>query len=242
MADESFRYCAYCEEIPGQETQAVRFRGRAALLNSSHWGPHRNLSVGFMGGEPAIRAEVATIAREWEDAAPGGLRFSFWLDTNIDPRSADIRVGFILGRGSWSYLGTVALGIARDQPTMNFGWLSDTLPEDEFRCVVLHEFGHALGLIHEHQNPHDPINWNIAAVSADLSGPPNNWSEDTIRENMFRRYEVGDLFATDVDATSIMMYPIPPNWTNDGFTVRFNSELSANDRALIGAAYPSIGI
>ncbi len=53
--------------------------------------------------------------------------------------------------------------------------------------MVLHEFGHTLGLIHEHQNPNRPINWNRAAVIADLSGPPNNWDEETIENNIFKR-------------------------------------------------------
>lgn len=242
MTDKAFRHCAFCEEIPGSQTDAVRFVGRAALLNAAHWGAYRTPSVGFMGGDPAIRAKVAEVAREWEAAAPGGLRFRFWLDTGIDPRSADIRVAFMQGRGSWSYLGTQAQSIAQDQPTMNFGWLSQDLPEDQFRAVVLHEFGHALGLIHEHQNPDGAIDWDVAAVVADLSKPPNEWDEETIRHNMFRRYEAGDLFSTKVDGGSIMMYPIPENWTRNDFTVGFNSSLSDNDRALIAAAYPSVGL
>ena len=51
--------------------------------------------------------------------------------------------------------------------------------------MILHEFGHALGLIHEHQNPIQAIDWNKPAVIADLSGPPNNWDRDTIEHNMF---------------------------------------------------------
>ncbi len=33
------------------------------------------------------------------------------------------------------------------------GWLEPDTPNDEYRRVVLHEFGHALGGIHEHQSP-----------------------------------------------------------------------------------------
>ena len=49
---------------------------------------------------------------------------------------------------------------------MNYGWLTPDSDDDELRRVVLHEFGHALGLIHEHQNPEGGIEWNEPAVKA----------------------------------------------------------------------------
>lgn len=33
---------------------------------------------------------------------------------------------------------------------MHFGWLRDDTDDVEWRRVVVHEFGHALGAIHEH--------------------------------------------------------------------------------------------
>ena len=74
---------------------------------------------------------------------------------------------------------------------MNYGWLTPTSDDDELRRVVLHEFGHALGLIHEHQNPEGGIQWNEPAVKADLSGPPNNWDDETIRHNVLDHYPGG---------------------------------------------------
>lgn len=103
---------------------------------------------------------------------------------------------------------------------------------------MLHEFGHAVGLIHEHQNPKGGIPWNKPAVIHDLSGPPNNWDEATIENNMFRYHPETDVEATDVDPTSIMMYPIPSVWTTNGFSAGLNSELSQNDKTLIRGAYP----
>jgi serralysin len=236
-----FWFCSALEAPPVAATEATRVKGRAALLKSKHWGPHRRLSVGFIGGSDIVRKRVADIARMWSAVVAGGVTFDFWLGQNVAPGSADIRVSFVLNNRSWSYLGTDA----RNHPseaTMNLGWLTEDLSEDRARSVVLHEFGHALGLIHEHQNPYKAIDWNIPNVVADLSGPPNNWDPDTIKQNMFSRYEPGDLFATDVDPNSIMMYPIKPSWTNDGFSVGFNTDLSPYDIALVKAAYPKIGV
>ena len=36
---------------------------------------------------------------------------------------------------------------------MNYGWLEPDTELREYQRVVRHEFGHALGMIHEHQNP-----------------------------------------------------------------------------------------
>jgi hypothetical protein len=55
---------------------------------------------------------------------------------------------------------------------------------------------------------------------------------------MFKAYKVSEVAATPVDAKSIMMYPIPKSWTEDGFTAGLNSELSPNDEALISNQYP----
>ncbi len=93
------------------------------------------------------------------------------MDQVVEDEDADIRVAFQQGNGSWSYLGTVCRQIRVDQPTMNYGWLTPDSTDDELRRVVLHEFGHALGLIHEHQSPNRPISWSRAAVIAELSGP-----------------------------------------------------------------------
>jgi hypothetical protein len=121
---------------------------------------------------------------------------------------------------------------------MNYGWLTPTSTDDELRRVVLHEFGHAFGLIHEHQNPNRPIAWNRAAVIADLSGPPNNWDHETIERNIFKRYDPEQLSSTPTDPSSIMMYPIPAAWTTDGFFAELNKELSQTDKSFIRNAYP----
>ena len=44
----------------------------------------------------------------------------------------------------------------KGKTTMNLGWVT--------RRSVLHETGHALGLLHEHQNPKGTIDWNEKQV------------------------------------------------------------------------------
>ncbi|MFC0804619.1 MULTISPECIES: M12 family metallopeptidase [Sinorhizobium] len=206
-------------------------RPRAAVLNGAKWQPGDLVSCRFLSGTPALHERVKSVAREWERFAELTLDFR-------DHGSTDIRIDFVRGNGSWSYLGTFCRRISEPEPTMNYGWIDEESDEQELRRVVLHEFGHALGLIHEHQNPENSIKWNKAAVVADLQGPPNYWDDNAIENNMFRYYPKEDVTATAVDPTSIMMYPIPASWTLDGFSAGLNSELSPADKALIGAVYP----
>ncbi len=214
--------------MPGQQEG----KHKAALLNEFKWQRGTRIKVGFLGGDPKLQERVHAVAQEWTGPQMANLSLQF-----VDGADADIRIAFEQGDGSWSYLGTMSRQIPVDQPTMNYGWLTPDSPDDELRRVVLHEFGHALGLIHEHQNPNRPISWNRDAVIADLSGPPNNWDADTIQHNIFDKYDPAELESTPVDPLSIMMYPIPASWTTDGFSTALNPELSDTDRRLVRDVY-----
>ncbi|MGV6875321.1 M12 family metallopeptidase [Pseudochelatococcus sp. B33] len=233
MSDNENRFCVCLTLGDLPETDRQRLAGhKAALLNSARWEPGDVISVRFLEGSEALRERVIAAASEWTKHANLTLDFR-------DQGPTAIRIAFQQGRGSWSYLGTMCLQIPEPQPTMNYGWLTDSSDEDELRRVVLHEFGHALGLIHEHQNPEGGIRWNRDAVVRDLSGPPNNWNDATIENNIFKKYEPDEVLASDVDPLSIMLYPIPKAWTEEGyFSAALNKELSENDKLFALKNYP----
>ena len=211
-------------------------RSKAALLNDFKWQPGTRIRVRFLAGAPELRTRVQAVAEQWTGPGMANVRFVFVDDA--DTGDADIRIAFAQGDGSWSYLGTMCQQIPASEQTMNYGWLTPDSDDDEVHRVVAHEFGHALGLIHEHQNPDKPISWNREAVIADLSGPPNNWDPETIENNIFKRYEPTEVTTTPTDRDSIMMYPIPASWTTDGFSVGLNTGLSTTDKTFIAGAYP----
>jgi hypothetical protein len=205
---------------------------RAALKKDAKWNAGEVITVSFLDGDPAIQAKVRHYARMWTEPGMARLNLSFVSDT----QDTDIRITFRYA-GSWSVVGTTCRNVPIGQPTMNYGWLKRSTPDQEVRRVVLHEFGHALGLIHEHQNPAGGIQWDRARVIADLSGPPNNWDLATIEHNMFEPTGVNETNFTATDAASIMMYPIPPGWTTNGFTVGLNTDLSDKDKEFIHGQY-----
>ena len=205
---------------------------RMALVKGAKWQPGDAIRVGFMDGDPTVQQRVAARAQEWTKHADLKLFFG-------DLDRADVRISFIQDPGSWSYLGTECRRIPANEATMNFGWLDQDSSDDEVRRVVLHEFGHALGCIHEHQNPAGGIHWNKPAVYAYFQGPPNNWSKDDVDHNLFELYEDELTVHTDLDPKSIMMYPVPKEFTLDGFEVGLNTTLSETDIDYIGKQYPA---
>jgi hypothetical protein len=214
---------------------AQSFEGlsKAALVKKAKWAAGDVITVSFLDGDASVQEKVKRVAQTWTAPGMANLSLDFRKDNNTL-----VRISFKYS-GSWSVIGTTCRQITdHSKPTMNFGWLTPASTDDEIHRVVLHEFGHALGLIHEHQNPGGAIKWNKDAVIRDLSGPPNNWSMDVINHNMFEPYARSETNFTSLDRSSIMMYPIPASWTLDGFSVGLNSDLSANDKKFIQAQYP----
>lgn len=203
---------------------------RMGVLVGKSWHPGQTLTVGFLDGEPQVQQIVQTMSTSWTD------HINLHFDFDEHPQ-ADIRISFSLP-GSWSYLGTDAHGIAADRATMNFGWLKPGLSEEEYRRVVLHEFGHALGAVHEHQNPSVEIPWDREAVYRQYALAPNYWDRETVDVNIFQTYQAELTNHTRFDPESIMLYPIPNELTINEFEVGWNDTLSELDRQLMSTQYP----
>lgn len=202
-----------------------------ALQANAKWEAGSTLRIRFLDGSQTIQERVKETIPQW--SRYGNIHLSFG-----DDPGAEIRVSFNADSGSWSYIGKDCLTVASDQPTINFGWLTENSPDDELQRVVLHEFGHALGCIHEHQSPSAGIPWNKSAVYRYYAGAPNFWSREQVDINIFQRYSKSETQFSAFDSASIMMYPIPKELTTGGYEVGWNMELSRTDKRFIADQYP----
>lgn len=188
------------------------------------WLSGATIRVRFLDGDAATHEQVKTIASEWLKYA--NLRFDF-----VGDGDSDVRISFNKSNGAWSYLGTDALGIGKNQQTMNLAFTD--------RRTILHEFGHMLGLIEEHQNPKTNIVWNRDLILRDLSGPPNYWTKAVIEANVFKKAAADQLPSgyRDFDSKSIMNMVFAEAWTG-GMALGSGDQLSESDRTFITKLYP----
>ncbi|GIF12688.1 hypothetical protein [Actinoplanes teichomyceticus] len=203
----------------------------AAGLSGHFWTAGGDLRVRFLDGPRDLRERVMAAAADWT----AGTALSF---TVVTSGGADIRVTFA-GAGNWSALGTLSREtemFPAGAPTMCLGEAPGAAPA-RIAQLARHEFGHAIGLIHEHSSPSAGIRWNRPHVLAALAGPPNFWTPQEVADNVFARYRSEQTQFTAFDPDSVMLYAFPPSWTLDAMTFPENIELSAQDRAFVRGIY-----
>lgn len=226
----------------GSSLPAVGTRDYLAALREMMWEPGDILTVGFMPdeGHPTVRENVERVAREWSEYA--NIAFDFVGDARPGPNGEvpQIRVGLRPGP-AYSMLGRECEQVSPKRRTMNLGNLTTMTDWTELRRIVLHEFGHALGLIHEHQQPAAGIRWDEERVYALFGVEPFAWSRELVKKNILDRYAVDTTQFSEFDPHSIMLYPIPIDATLDGFSSAWNDELSSCDKAYVEELYPPDG-
>ncbi|MBX3520795.1 MAG: hypothetical protein KF835_12355 [Xanthobacteraceae bacterium] len=183
------------------------------------------LGIHFMGGDNAKREAVRTAAPKWLEGDLGNL-IAFQFDVPI--QKSQIRISFSSQEGNHSLVGRDAARYPGYR-TMNL--------IDVEEPIILHEFGHALALQHEHLHPTSGIVWNEQVVINEMK-QRFGWSAQYTRMNILNRLTseaacVGD---PTMDRQSIMMYPIPEHWTQN-FSSDWIDHISDRDRKCLIGVY-----
>lgn len=226
------------------------------LSISQRWVPSGQqttavITVAFKGGNQDLRKAIATVASEWMQYAnvsfdfmdPVTHSFREWTEADTSYK-ADIRISFDK-KGYWSVVGKDSIDpsiVKPNEASMNFFGFTNGIPDD-LSTTVQHEFGHVLGLTHEHQAPiggcdqdwrwdDDPgyqptMDGNGAyirdrfgrypGIYSVLGSYPNFWPKNQVDTNM--RQLNNDSHAFDqspFDLNSIMKYYFPASMFKDG--------------------------
>jgi serralysin len=194
------------------------------------WPLRSTLRVRFLNGSSRARSLCVERIRKLDDLC--GLAFKI-----VTSGPSEIRIMFNPSGGHWSYLGTDCRSIPQQFQTMNIG-LTERDSSREWDRVVLHEMLHAIGFNHEHQHPRSVIPWNRPAVYRFYS-ETQGWSRSEIDAQVLRRSTATNIFGSEPDKDSIMMYPIPEELLLDKkFAVGWNYKFSAWDISTIRKVYP----
>lgn len=225
-----------CIAMQPAKARVVSTGGLGLTADTSLMWKKNELSVYFLDGKKEVHDKVMRWANVWNDHCD--IKFVQVKDT----KTADIRVAFRNDQGAngnWSYIGTFRPADYKiENPTLNLGDLNGQSSDTTYSELVLHEFGHAIGFIHEHQIPKNGINWDKNAVYKEYL-EKYGWDKKEVDAQLFTAYSSNSLNGTQFDPKSIMMYEIPARHVLDRVAVSTrNTELSELDKRHAAWLYP----
>jgi len=199
---ENFDYLNINKDNLNQNNNELDKIAHAYGVKNKFWEKHKKLTISIYNvlNESKILIDkrkeiIKNKIKSWSDIC--SISFEF-LDN--DNSNAIIRITF-KETGSYSHIGTDNLNVDKMKETMN-------LHPYIFRYddgTILHEFGHVLGLWHEHQHIDSKIQWNKQIIY-DYYSKHFNWSKEKVDYNILDRYQDDDYLAFDYDEKSIMHY------------------------------------
>ena len=200
---------------------------RASIL----WPNGRAIQISFLDGSEELQSFVRRAAAEW--ARHANITFQF----QVDQKTADVRVSF-KEPAAYSFRGTDALGVSKQNPTMVLGALTPGSAAN--MGIALHELGHVLGLVHEYQNPQAGSLFDWETIYAKAARPPLHWSRQTVDMNLRPPANLPKEYENKpFDAESVMMSLIPDDWFKNAIKLEPRTTMSAGDRAFIAQLYPN---
>jgi hypothetical protein len=221
--------------------------GMAWLPLSKLWEPGAVLRVCFISPNGQANSIVAQAADRWNQVS-ANVRLDF--GSLAAPRlcgpgaNAHIRVGYNDRNEFWSAIGRDALVNVRGWNDPSVSLDINAVVSGQAYGTILHEFGHALGLNHEHQRPspygcESEIVWDRAIQYYQVNF---GWAPNLTYSQLGPRDPGPAVMTEYFDPTSIMMYPFPAFILAGGsnsrcFVADAAEELSEGDRNALVFSY-----
>lgn len=222
---------------PSQRTllKTLQFTDYGTFVFSKRWRKSDGLTPNqeritlgchFMNGSASQQRTVMDAANDWLRGDLGDL-LDFRFGVSASESQIRVRLG---GNRNNSYVGRDNLSISKSQQTMNLANFNNS-------ATVKHEFGHALGLRHEHRFP-GVIEFNEDIVVSEMRNK-YGWSTAQTYRNILT--PLGDsakcIGDPQLNEDSIMMYTIPSHWTVDGKSFSRAGMITERDRKCLVGVY-----
>lgn len=152
----------------------------------------------------------------------------------VEGTQGDIRISTSPAiAGDWSVVGTDALTVPANEPTLHLDLYKT---KDILKMNILHEFGHALGLRHEHKHPDRTLDFNLPKTY-ELYKQQFKLDKKEVYEQILQKLNPADIIASDYDPQSIMHYNLSRLilWKQE--TTGYNVKLTDKDKALLQSIY-----
>lgn len=220
------------EDYANNPNSGVSDRTKRSIgTHSKFWAQHRTLKISFLSEHTKFINLVKSTIELWTPHI--NLNIEFVEKTE----AADIRISDSKDlKGHWSNLGTDALSVPADKPTMHFD-ITETHSVSVWKSYILHEFGHALGLEHEHQHPDANIDW-VTPVVYRTYKEQSGWPQEQTYDNIFKKLDRSKTTSAPYDQKSIMHYSFPAPLIWDNIAIPPNFTLSEKDISFIRSIYP----
>lgn len=217
-----------------QGSDAVIEVKKAAIVvdTTRVWATGKTLNVVFLDGTPELHNMVAKYANEWSLYA--NLDFKYYVSEKALPNweKAHIKITF-KATGNNSAVGTDSNYSSKH--SMSLSNLSDQNYIN--RYYVIHEFGHAIGLHHEHQNVNRTFELNEAKA---IEHCKQSFAMDAqqCRMHIFDFKSGKGITSSKYDPTSIMHYGLHQDMLKYNVKIPSSYNFSLLDKIEIAKLYP----
>lgn len=221
---------------PNSSQEEAKVKKTALIAQTGKtWKNKSTLIVSFLDGSKDFKDEVELFSKEWTRYA--NINFVFYPTLAHIPKnqSADIVITFNTTVHT-SAVGTDSKVSLQTGESMNLG-LSQIKHINVRRGIILHEFGHALGLQHEHQHKKRSLEFDESKA---LIACRNHlgFTDTQCREFILQTIPAEGVYFSQYDPLSIMHYTLHPDFFKTKVEIRENSSLSLIDKLEIAKLYP----